>query len=314
MANVMEIDHMSYYKINGYDVYSGDTSFLVCKDGKETIYDGITLEEVTEKLSTNMFINIEPEVMDLLIGLTKTAALSNRHDLILKPKPPNFTIETLRDTILNMPSLNIVMKNQNDKDFLKSDFQRLLEWIVKSCLQPIRHLKDSYFPSMNAICQYSIKPSKEFSDLKGKYGTIYAFHGSVIENWHSILRNGLKVASGTNLQLNGSAYGKGVYCSKSLQLSFNDYSKIPQNNQIVNTNKIGKSKILNFGLFHLIGLCEIINYNLNINCDVVVIPEERLVRVAFIFAYSFLGIKTLPNLHTEKSPLYGEIFNLIKLN
>ena len=36
-----------------------------------------------------------------------------------------------------------------------------------------------------------------------------------MENWHSILRNGLFVASGTKHQINGSAYGKGIYLSPS---------------------------------------------------------------------------------------------------
>lgn len=44
--------------------------------------------------------------------------------------------------------------------------------------------------------------------------------GSVIENWHSILRNGLMVASGTDFQLNGAVYGKGIYLSPSASLSF----------------------------------------------------------------------------------------------
>jgi hypothetical protein len=37
--------------------------------------------------------------------------------------------------------------------------------------------------------------------------------GSSIENWHCILRQGLKNASGTKLQVNGAAYGNGIYLS-----------------------------------------------------------------------------------------------------
>merc|ERR1711939_709887 len=46
--------------------------------------------------------------------------------------------------------------------------------------------------------------------------TQFAFHGSPLCNWHSILRNGLYVASGTKLQLHGTAHGKGIYCSPNL--------------------------------------------------------------------------------------------------
>lgn len=37
--------------------------------------------------------------------------------------------------------------------------------------------------------------------------------GSPVENWHSILRKGLINYSGTELQLNGTACGNGIYLS-----------------------------------------------------------------------------------------------------
>ncbi len=44
--------------------------------------------------------------------------------------------------------------------------------------------------------------------------------GSPLENWHSILRRGLFVASGTPLMRNGAAYGKGIYLSSDPTLSY----------------------------------------------------------------------------------------------
>jgi hypothetical protein len=65
-----------------------------------------------------------------------------------------------------------------------------------------------------------------FNNLKKKHGSVFGFHGSSIENWHSILRNGIKNMSGTAGQLNGAAYGNGVYISptagKSVQNGFGD--------------------------------------------------------------------------------------------
>jgi poly [ADP-ribose] polymerase 6/8 len=37
--------------------------------------------------------------------------------------------------------------------------------------------------------------------------------GSGIENWHSILRNGLVNASNTKLMTTGAAYGPGIYAA-----------------------------------------------------------------------------------------------------
>jgi hypothetical protein len=41
-----------------------------------------------------------------------------------------------------------------------------------------------------------------------------------MENWHSILRRGLFVASGSPLMRNGAAYGNGIYLSPNPSLSF----------------------------------------------------------------------------------------------
>ena len=45
--------------------------------------------------------------------------------------------------------------------------------------------------------------------LKSKYPTMYAWHGSMIQNWHSIIREGLHF----NETMNGRAFGHGVYHS-----------------------------------------------------------------------------------------------------
>jgi len=38
-----------------------------------------------------------------------------------------------------------------------------------------------------------------------------AFHGSCNGNWHSIIREGIRVMSGTEYQTTGTSYGRGVY-------------------------------------------------------------------------------------------------------
>lgn len=50
--------------------------------------------------------------------------------------------------------------------------------------------------------------------------------GSKLENWHSILRNGLVVASGTDFELNGAVYGKGIYLSAKASLAFSYLTKV----------------------------------------------------------------------------------------
>ncbi|KAG4105997.1 ADP-ribosylation [Neocallimastix lanati (nom. inval.)] len=60
-----------------------------------------------------------------------------------------------------------------------------------------------------------IQHNLEFEKLKKEYGSFYGYHGSLFENFHSILHYGLQ----TNLNKR-SAYGKGIYVSVDLKLSF----------------------------------------------------------------------------------------------
>jgi len=53
-----------------------------------------------------------------------------------------------------------------------------------------------------------------FQVLKSKHGTEFCFHGSQTANWHCILRQGLKNASGTKLMTAGQAHGPGIYLAR----------------------------------------------------------------------------------------------------
>jgi hypothetical protein len=48
----------------------------------------------------------------------------------------------------------------------------------------------------------------------------FLFHGTPLYSWYPIVKNGLKVMSGTEFQANGAAYGNGIYFSDSFQFSF----------------------------------------------------------------------------------------------
>jgi ubiquitin-protein ligase len=68
----------------------------------------------------------------------------------------------------------------------------------------------------------------------------YLFHGSSIYSWYPIIKNGLKVMSGTALQANGAVYGNGIYFSDSFQFSLG-YS---QNRGSSDTCVVGVFEIL----------------------------------------------------------------------
>ena len=88
--------------------------------------------------------------------------------------------------------------------------------------------------------------------------TIFLYHGSPYENWYSILRNGLKICSGTKLQLNGSAYGKGIYFSDSISFSEHYSKKRIVNDNNSNINKYEINQIASQFIGKLLGVFEIV--------------------------------------------------------
>jgi hypothetical protein len=68
-----------------------------------------------------------------------------------------------------------------------------------------------------------------FQKLKAEFGSCFLWHGSGAERWHSIVRTGLRNATGTALQANGAAHGSGIYLTSSSNVSW-QYSKSSNNN------------------------------------------------------------------------------------
>ena len=98
-----------------------------------------------------------------------------------------------------------------------------LRWIMTSnkahfvAFPPNMRLLERIAPE--ATCRQFIMLSQpparqaRFAALKARHGSKFAWHGSPAENWHCILRSGLRSASGTKFQLHGAAHGAGVYVS-----------------------------------------------------------------------------------------------------
>jgi hypothetical protein len=62
------------------------------------------------------------------------------------------------------------------------------------------------------------------NDIKKKLDSsikyYYLYHGSPFHCWYSIIKNGLKVMSGTEFMSTGAAYGNGIYLSNASSLSY----------------------------------------------------------------------------------------------
>lgn len=69
----------------------------------------------------------------------------------------------------------------------------------------------------HAVLQLSPPPA---SLTDGSGGRLLAFHGTSMENMHSILHHGLLNASGTRLERTGYVFGKGIYFSSEPHVAF----------------------------------------------------------------------------------------------
>ncbi|KIK53259.1 hypothetical protein GYMLUDRAFT_49424 [Collybiopsis luxurians FD-317 M1] len=115
---------------------------------------------------------------------------------------------------------------------------KILRWCVGSCtayLEEISSEEESIknigkgwrqyrfsvgAPDAEAKFKTAVEEAKARNANTRQYPSLYAFHGSPIRNWHSIIRHGLWYKTIAN----GRAYGNGVYLAKDGQVSMGHYA------------------------------------------------------------------------------------------
>eukprot|EP01102_Stenamoeba_stenopodia_P018073 TRINITY_DN6580_c0_g1_i1.p1 TRINITY_DN6580_c0_g1~~TRINITY_DN6580_c0_g1_i1.p1 ORF type:complete len:760 (+),score=148.21 TRINITY_DN6580_c0_g1_i1:61-2280(+) len=278
------------------------------------------------------------DVVALLVRMASAAALSSRAQLIFDPYPTLFGSEstavlspekrnpTLVTNIFNsFPAMSSIYGAPSMRAiselFMKSHelAVEMFQWILSSNRAYIVKMEEeSHLKRMQTMHQYlfvSNPPELEdiFQREKKQYGSTFAFHGSPIENWHSILRRGLKNASGTSLQIHGAAYGNGIYCSPRASVSFS-YSRVysygaynNNNNAANNANNANDDRFLNSQQIYGIALCEVIDHNIKKSGDIWVVPSEQHICTRFFFVYTSTKIDQASNCYTLDSNFRSEI-------
>jgi len=190
----------------------------------------------------------------------------------------------------------------------------LLQWIITSNRSHIVQLSDTkLIKSMQTKHQYlllSAPPEKEerFRELKKSHGSTWAYHGSSIENWHSIMRKGLVNASGTKLQVNGAAYGSGIYLSPNASTSFG-YSRMNYYGAAATANpqNAGGNRFLNSDNVFCIAICEVINKDIRKSGSIWVQPSEDHVVTRLFCVYTTGNPGNAVNCNTEDAKFRAEI-------
>lgn len=262
-------------------------------------------------------IATEAGVVDLLLVMAKMAASSPRWDLIFSPYPTVFDPSN--------PERKVVDPERKDIEFVKKIFQAfpkirdlnqtedaidmkkrmdtsnpwahpLLTWIINSNLSHLIKMRDDgdtkrTVAAMRTPHQYlllSAAPEKQkiFDAMKAKSKTMFAFHGSSIENWHSILRNGLYNASGTKHQVNGAAHGAGIYLSPDSQVSFG-YSNLgtARSSRGGDGGAHGERYIEEGTDMRCVAICEVCEQDLRKSGQIWVQPNADYVVTRFLFVY-----------------------------
>eukprot|EP00760_Papus_ankaliazontas_P013157 PhM_4_TR15655/c0_g1_i1/m.61338/K15258/PARP6_8; poly [ADP-ribose] polymerase 6/8 len=254
-------------------------------------------------------------VIDLLWCIGAAAAKSSRwtaiftpFPLVFDPKevaatsaplldPNNKNIDLARAVFQAFPPLR-QLSTVDDAGELRTTLEKAhplayptLQWVLQSNRCLIRKIpSESHIDFMGTPYQFlfsSAAPERQtkFEALKAKHGTEWAFHGSRAENWHSILRNGLKNASGTNLQLNGQAYGKGIYLSPSASVSFG-YSQIPKSEKLGTTVDDIEAQFIDPTTMLCIAICEVVKLDIKKSGNIWVTPHEEGVMTRFLLVYT----------------------------
>ncbi|XP_011640935.1 mono [ADP-ribose] polymerase PARP16 [Pogonomyrmex barbatus] len=218
----------------------------VTKTGLDILYTsridrGITDEDVEKKISSlKHLLEKDPKAADLKWSLFVAASNTYRYDSCLKPFPPMYIkneckdIEALRRAIESVPPLPVICKELSENSVYENygETIELLYWVLL-------RLRDPYVKSVERECYNSIlrkvplevpvaAPNLIFqvtsakqsaaeekwkSSAKGN-STFYAYHGSRLENFHSIVHYGLQ-----QNMCKRSQFGKGIYLSSELGVS-----------------------------------------------------------------------------------------------
>ncbi|GMS79292.1 hypothetical protein PENTCL1PPCAC_1467 [Pristionchus entomophagus] len=302
---------------------------LYCGGLLPSICDGVLCQYQYQELGVNGGLStprVSPSVLALLITAFNAAVTSGRWKDILTPAPSARNKEGLIEeakklyeqvdrkwvfmetgaydvhSMLScaMPCAKEILKSAGNYKEFKTNWPNLaefVEWLTisnQSYLEEVpSHLKVDYLQAEKQYLFVADSPAKqaEFDALKaaneGK--TRYLYHGSRNENWHSIIRSGLKNMSGTKYQLVGAVHGKGIYLSPHLTFSYSYCTRFDERNisEICQNKKCCMASGQETG-FVLIAVVEVVDTPEAYQCDkgsIVVIKEEKWCSIRMLASY-----------------------------
>lgn len=203
----------------------------------------------------------DPNVFSFLLEILIAGTQHSKGELAFKPLPIVPEISTL-DDFKNLISNqgNMIEKNKLIKlvESSSDDFE-LIEKTNPQIYSILKNaISNNYFSMssreninisnstpINKSCSLKFIHINYSAEIENKFPQKYfLFHGSSLSSWYPIVKNGLKVMSGTAMMANGAVHGDGIYFSDSFQMSWG-YS----NRSKINVNGYGTQSVV--GVFEI---------------------------------------------------------------
>jgi len=203
------------------------------------------------------------------------------------PNPPPDLVPHVSNFLNRLPKVSSMISNTSSD----SDLQRLLgqngyailKWIILCNPNQFIYIPDQLklpeFKSCHQFYALTSSPVQEiqFQKLKRQHGSMYLWHGSLGDRWHSIFHNGLKNYSGQPQQAHGAALGPGIYFAPEASTSWG-YS--PQLSRAYVNSELGDN-------YSIISLCEVAKVS-SLKCHgwAYTLGDEKACIVRYLFVGS----------------------------
>ncbi|KAM9495511.1 protein mono-ADP-ribosyltransferase PARP16 isoform 1-T1 [Clarias gariepinus] len=179
-------------------------------------------------------LHLDPVAADLRCSLFVAAVQNYKRDSVLRPFPPPYLrgeikdFEELQKDVSSLPSIrDLVRLGSGDGDHHLA----LVHWVLSSKSFAVKTIQKEEWARLSQLTQnagvsspvpdflfeleYCEQMNSKFEKTRAGRDIIYAFHGSRLENFHSIIHNGL------HCHLNKtSLFGEGTYLTSDLSIAF----------------------------------------------------------------------------------------------
>ncbi|XP_055078281.1 protein mono-ADP-ribosyltransferase PARP16 [Periophthalmus magnuspinnatus] len=205
----------------------------------------------------------DPVAADLRCSLFVAAAQNYKRDSLLRPFPPRYIsgdnkdFEELLADVKSLPGVRELVRLRPGEG---AHHLALTHWILSSKSFAIKTLeKEEYVHLCNLTknegflgpapdflfeIEYNDQQNARFEKTRAGRDTFYAFHGSRLENFHSIIHNGLHCHLNKN-----SVFGEGTYLTSDLSMAV-----------LYSPHSSGWRESLLGSLLSCVALCEVIDH------------------------------------------------------